>query len=109
MKAATHAWYLASPMPMKPPSAPPLPVPSTLLPTIFLLLGSLINPADYKMFNDLEELSESERVVSQQPSSSRPMTPLLRNNQAPPTVPRTKRRASPPPFSNLETEEFNQK
>jgi len=53
-----------SPMPMKPPSAPPLPVPSAPLPTISLPSGSLINPADYETFDDSEELSESERVVS---------------------------------------------
>ena len=45
-----------SPMPMKLPTAPPLPVSSALLRTISLPSGSSINPADYKMFNDLEEL-----------------------------------------------------
>jgi len=98
-----------SPTPMKLPSATPLPVPSVPLPTISLPSGSSINSTDYEMFNDSEELSESERVVSQQPSSSRPITPPLRNNQPPPTAPRTKRRASPPPHSDLEIEDFNHK
>ena len=66
-----------SPMPMKPLSAPPLPVPSAPLPTISLLSGSSINPTDYETFDDSEEYSESERVLSQQPSSSRPVTPPL--------------------------------
>jgi len=56
-----------SPMSMKPLSAPPLPVPSIVLSTISLLSESLINPANYEIFNDLKELSESERVALQQP------------------------------------------
>ena len=61
------------------------------------------------MFDDSEELSGSERLVSQQPSSLRPVIPPLRNNQPLPTAPRTKCRASPPPCSDLEIEDFNQK
>ena len=59
--------------PMKLLSAPLLPVPSTPLPTISPPSGSLINPADYEMFNDSEELSESVRVALQQPSSLCPI------------------------------------
>jgi len=50
---------------IKPPLAPSLPVPSVPPPTVSLASGSLINPADYKMFDNLEELSESQRVVLQ--------------------------------------------
>ena len=63
-----------SPTLIKPPSAPPLPAPSAPLPTISLTSGSSINPADYETFDDAEELSESERVVLQQLSSSCPIT-----------------------------------
>jgi len=98
-----------SPMPMKPPSAPPLPVSSAPLPTISLPSGCTINPANYEMFDDSEELSELERVVSQQPLSSRPVTPLPRKNQLPPIASYINRRASPPPFSDLEMKDFDQK
>jgi len=56
---------VSSPTLMKPVAAPPLLVPSAPLPMISLPLGSSINSADYEMFDDSEELSESERVVSQ--------------------------------------------
>ena len=98
-----------SPILMKLPSVSSLPVPSIPLPTISLLSGSLINPADYEMFDNSEELSESERVVLQQLSSSCPITLLPQNNQPLPTAPRTKHRALPPSFSNLKIEDFNQK
>ena len=98
-----------SPTLMKPLSALPLLVPSAPIPTISLPSGSSINPADYETFDNSEELSESERVVSHQPSSSRPVTPPPRNNQPPPTAPCTKHRASPPTHSDLEIEHFNHK
>ena len=74
---------------MKPPSAPPLLVPSALLLTISLLSGSSIIPANYEMFNDSEELSKSDRVALQQPLSSCLMIQPSRNNQPPSTAPCT--------------------
>ena len=50
---------------MKLPLAPPLPVPSLLPPMISQLLESSINSANYEMFDDLEKLSELERVALQ--------------------------------------------
>ena len=61
------------------------------------------------MFDNSEELSESEGVALQQPLSSCPITPLPQNNQPLPTALLIKRRALPPPFSNLEIDDFNQK
>ena len=85
------------------------PVPSILLPMISLLSESSINPADDEMFNDSEKLSDSERVALQQPSSLCLIIPLSQNNQLLPIALCTKCRASPPPFSDLEIENLNQK
>ena len=98
-----------SPTTMKAPSAPPLLVPSVLLPMISLPSGSSINSANYEMFNDSEELSKSDRVALQQPSSLCPITPPPQKNQPSPIAPHTKCRASPPPHSDLEIEDFNHK
>ena len=67
--------FFGSPMPMKPLLVLLLLVPFVLLLTISLPLGSSINPANYQKFHESEELSESERVALQQPSSSCPIIP----------------------------------
>ena len=49
-------------------------------PTIVLPLGSTINIKDYEIFDDSEELLESENVTLQQPLSLYPIILLPQNN-----------------------------
>jgi len=55
----------SSPMPIKLASASFLLVPSVLLSMISLLSEFSINPIDYEIFDDSEELSESKIVTLQ--------------------------------------------